>query len=150
MSDSNSITEQEQAVLRRLAGSMISASEEFKIPGADDEVIFRKMLKNAEDVGLELRAGMEDFFAEFGGIAAIATLDEAGFKELMDIARKKHHSFLEMMMGLVARSYYEDPRVLIALNKEDRPPFPKGSALEQGDWSLLDPVKNRNPFFRDC
>jgi hypothetical protein len=33
--------------------------------------------------------------------------------------------------------------VLRSLGLELRAPFPKGYALEQGDWSLLDPVRAR-------
>ena len=29
-----------------------------------------------------------------------------------------------------------------------RPPFPKGFDVEQGDWSLLDPVKRRGTIYR--
>jgi hypothetical protein len=35
-----------------------------------------------------------------------------------------------------------------SLGQEPRPPFPKGHTVEQGDWSLLDPVKARQPFYR--
>jgi hypothetical protein len=27
--------------------------------------------------------------------------------------------------------------------------FPQGHVVEQGDWSLLDPVKRLKPFWRD-
>ena len=37
---------------------------------------------------------------------------------------------------------------MAALGQEARPPFPKGHTVEQGDWSLLDPVKKRPPFYR--
>jgi hypothetical protein len=30
-----------------------------------------------------------------------------------------------------------------------RAPFPKGYDLEQGDWSLLDPVRARPRLYRD-
>ena len=46
-------------------------------------------------------------------------------------------------------AYYRDDRVLLALGLEARAPFPKGHALEQGDWSLLDAVRKRAPFWRD-
>jgi len=36
----------------------------------------------------------------------------------------------------------------LALGLEARPPFPKGYVLEQGDWSLLDAVRKRAPFWR--
>jgi hypothetical protein len=39
-------------------------------------------------------------------------------------------------------------RVLRSPGLEPRAPFPKGHTLEQGDWSLLDPVKARPPMRR--
>jgi hypothetical protein len=39
--------------------------------------------------------------------------------------------------------------VLRSLGMEPRPPFPKGHTLEQGDWSLLDAVRNRPRLWRD-
>jgi hypothetical protein len=68
----------------------------------------------------------------------------------MEIIQKRQHPFLARMMTLIAQIYYQNPGVLRALNKEVDPPFPGGHDLEQGDWSLLDPVKNRKPFFRNC
>jgi hypothetical protein len=38
--------------------------------------------------------------------------------------------------------------VLRSLGLELRAPFPQGYALEQGDWSLLDPVKARPATLR--
>ena len=35
-----------------------------------------------------------------------------------------------------------------ALGLEPRPPYPKGHVLEDGDWSLLDPVRARPPMWR--
>jgi len=48
----------------------------------------------------------------------------------------------------VLQCYYRDDRVLHSLGLELRPPFPKGYGLEQGDWSLLEPVKARAPMWR--
>jgi hypothetical protein len=31
--------------------------------------------------------------------------------------------------------------------QEPRPPFPEGHVIEQGDWSLLDPVRERVPMW---
>jgi hypothetical protein len=50
---------------------------------------------------------------------------------------------------VVLSAYYRDDRVLLAIGLEARPPFPKGHTLEQGDWSLLDAVRGRPPFWRD-
>jgi len=32
---------------------------------------------------------------------------------------------------------------------EPRPPFPKGFTIEEGDWTLLDPVRRRGKLYRD-
>ena len=53
-----------------------------------------------------------------------------------------------VLTRLVLLCYYRDDRVMVSLGLEARPPFPKGYVLEQGDWSLLDPVRARKPFWR--
>ena len=50
---------------------------------------------------------------------------------------------------VILSAYYRDDRVLVALGHEARSPFPKGYVLEPGDWSLLDAVRDRAPFWRD-
>ena len=150
MSDLESFTDPERIVLRRLAGAMIGASDDLQVPGADDDVIFGRLLERAGSLAAGLRQGMAECFAEVGGTAAVASLDDADFVTVIDNVRRGQHPFLEAMTGLVAYAYYRDPRVLQSLNKEDRPPFPDGNELEQGDWSILEPVKKRDPVFRDC
>ena len=57
-------------------------------------------------------------------------------------------SLLEVLMPNIALAYYQDPRILTALSLKDSPPFPGGYAVDQGDWSLLDPVRKRKPLYR--
>jgi hypothetical protein len=148
MSILHTYTEQEEHLLRRLAGSIISASDQLQLPGADDEAIFKEILRRVERKG-ELRQAMADFFAEFGGIEKVANLDDAEFQAVMDAVQTKQHMFLATTLILVVQSYYQNPVVLRALNKPDRAPFPEGNVLEQGDWSLLDQVKKRDSFYRE-
>ncbi len=44
---------------------------------------------------------------------------------------------------------YASSRVFRALGLEPQPPYPKGRVLEQGDWSLLDAVRDRPRMWRD-
>jgi phosphoenolpyruvate synthase/pyruvate phosphate dikinase len=46
-------------------------------------------------------------------------------------------------------AYYRDDRVLRRIGREPRAPFPEGHELPAGDWSLLEVVKQRAPFWRD-
>src|SRR5262245_66003567 len=48
----------------------------------------------------------------------------------------------------VLQCYYRDDRVVRSLGLEQRPPYPKGHVLEQGDWSLLDAVRGRRRMWR--
>ncbi len=145
----HSYTQQEKQLLRRLAGSIIGASESLDLPGADEEDIFAEILRRVERKAA-LRQGMADFFTEFGGIDAVANLIDVDFQALMEVVQKKQHVFLATVVILVTQSYYQNAQVLRALNKHDGPPFPRGNDLEQGDWSLLDPVKSKAPMFREC
>jgi hypothetical protein len=55
---------------------------------------------------------------------------------------------LGVLTRIVILCYYRDERVMLSLGLEPRAPFPKGHVVEQGDWSLLDPVRARKPFWR--
>jgi hypothetical protein len=43
---------------------------------------------------------------------------------------------------------YRGDRVMRSLGQEPCSSFPKDHVVEQGDWSLLDPVKARPPMWR--
>ena len=70
-------------------------------------------------------------------------------------APRWHRSFREAggaplaaLVRVVLLCYYRDDRVMRSLGQEPRPPFPKGHVVEQGDWSLLDPVRARPRMYR--
>jgi hypothetical protein len=53
------------------------------------------------------------------------------------------------LVSFVVQCYYRDDRVMAALEMEPRPPHPLGFELEEGDWTLLDPVRARGKIYRD-
>src|ERR1700704_1359413 len=55
---------------------------------------------------------------------------------------------LAAIARVILLCYYRDDRVMHSLGQEPRPPFPKGHTVEQGDWSLLDPVRARSRMYR--
>ncbi|MFM7420573.1 MAG: hypothetical protein ACKO54_12905, partial [Alphaproteobacteria bacterium] len=87
----------------------------------------------------------------------LAELRRNGFLDLpmaqaedmaMDLLRETRAEVLALSR-VVAAAYYRDDRVMLAHGREPRPPFPKGHAIVQGDWTLLDVVEQRNPIWRD-
>ena len=47
-------------------------------------------------------------------------------------------------------SYYTNDRVLEGLGLEVKPPFPDGNNVESCDFSLLEPVIQRDKFMREA
>ena len=130
----NPLMEREKETLAALAGAMIPASVEHAVPAADDPAIFADILKTAAPM-----------------LPLLATVFEpldASDPDLLDAFGSAHADLLHALVGIVAQCYYRDDRVMTSLGMEARPPFPGGFDLEDGDWSLLDPVRNRAPMYR--
>ncbi len=143
---SRPLSNAEQRGLRAFAGTMIPASERHNAPGADDEAIFADMLKSLDrdrdDVARAL-ARLDDLA---GG--AFADLVPSRRLEVANAWRAEGGAPFAALTRVVLLCYYRDDRVMRSLGQEPRSPFPKGHSVEQGDWSLLDPVKARKPFWR--
>ena len=132
--------------LRCLAGLIIPASAKYGVPGADDERICSDIVSSiGRDLDL-VRAALATLRALAGG--ALAALDAARRAAVAARLRAEGGVPVRVLSRIVLLCYYRDDRVMVSLGLEARPPFPKGHVVEQGDWSLLDPVRARRPFWR--
>lgn len=137
----------ERRDLGEVAGTMIPASSALGMPGADDPTILADIVKS---VGRDLplvREALTMIAAKSNG--AFATLDRDSREALINHWYATGGAPAVALGRVILSAYYRDDRVLLALGMEARAPFPKGHILEQGDWSLLDAVRNRPPFWRD-
>ncbi|MGQ0581934.1 MAG: hypothetical protein ACT4O6_08360 [Reyranella sp.] len=140
------LTTAEARDLRALAGLMIPASMIYKVPGADDELIFTDIVKSLERDTEDTRAALAHLVKLSGG--AFADLPEDRRRDVAATFKKEGGAPLFALNRVVLLCYYRDDRVMRSLGQEPRSPFPKGHEVEQGDWSLLDPVKKRAPIWR--
>jgi len=141
------LSEQEARDLRCLVGMMIPASVKYGIPGADDPVIFADILKSlGRDLG-EAHVALRDLAALSSG--SFADLAPVRREEVATSFREAGGEALWILHRVVLLCYYRDDRVMRSLEMEVRPPFPEGFVIEQGDWSLLDPVRKRARLWRD-
>ncbi len=133
--------------LRRLAGFMVPADAAYGVPGADDATIFADIVRSLGRDAPAVRA-------------ALATLQEIAVEDFCSMAPVKAEAAAMALLGrddaivkalgrAVLQCYYRDDRVMRSLGIEPVAPFPKGRALEQGDWSLLDAVRGRPQMWRD-
>ena len=141
-----SLTPDETTDLRCLAAMIIPASPRHGVPGADDDTIFTDILRSLGRDRDAIRAALGQARAAAGG--GLDRLDQPARDALARALQAVGTAEMAVLSRTVLLCYYRDDRVLLSLGLEPRPPFPKGHALEQGDWSLLDPVKARAPFWR--
>lgn len=142
-----SATDIDIQTLRDVAATMIPASAEFGMPGADDPVIFDDIVKSIGRDLARVQEALAEISARSGG--AFGTLDGDKREALINGYHGSGAPAMAALGRVIASAYYRDDRVLLALKLEARAPFPQGHEVEQGDWSLLEVVRRRPPFWRD-
>jgi hypothetical protein len=140
------LTQTQRDDLKTVAAMIIPASDEYRVPGADDDMIRADILATLGRDTAMVRAAL-DQLARLAG-KPLATLDAARRGIVAQEFRATGGVAAATLVRVVLQCYYRDDRVLRSLGLELRAPFPKGYPLEQGDWSLLDPVKARPPSLR--
>lgn len=146
MPAANELTRAQRNDLRTIAAMIVPASDEYKVPGADDPAIQADMLATlGRDTALVVQA--LDHLARLAG-QPLAELDTARRDIVATEFRAKGGAAAATLVRVVLQCYYRDDRVLRSLGLELRAPFPKGYVLDEGDWSLLDPVKARSGTLR--
>jgi hypothetical protein len=140
------LTDEQIRDLRVLAGTIIPASATYGVPGADDELIFKDILGSLERDRGDICRALAHLAALVGH--GFADLEPERRAEVAATFREVGGAPLAALVRVVLLCYYRDDRVMRSLGLEPRPPFPKGHIVEQGDWSLLDPVRARPPMYR--
>ena len=146
MSADDLLTLAQRDDLRAIAGVMIPASPEFDVPGADDPTIQADILATLGRDTVLVRQALEEL-ARLAG-ARLVDLDPDRREAVAMELRAKGGPTVSTLTRVVLQCYYRDDRVVRSLGLEPRPPYPQGHVLEDGDWSLLDPVRARPPFWR--
>ena len=132
--------------LRIIARYMIPACE--GMPGADDPAVVAEMVRSLGRDRSELCRVLDLVQRDFSAPSTpLSPVDQASHLAGLRLSDPAGFSVVE---AVVLRAYYRDDRVLKSIGMDARPPFPQGYEVEQGDWSLLDPVKNRGNIYRDA
>lgn len=141
MTDQPTLTPRQRQDLRTIAAMIIPPSDEYGVPGADDDVIQADILAT---LGRDTRhvAVALDHLVRLAGMP-LADLEPAARDAVAQEFRTSGGVPAATLVRVVLQCYYRDDRVLRSLGLELRAPFPKGHVLPDGDWSLLDPVKAR-------
>ncbi|WP_428679413.1 hypothetical protein [Reyranella sp.] len=137
----------ETNALKTIAGTMIPEEATLGMPGADDPAILDDIVRSiGRDLPL-VREALAAIMVKAGD--GFAGLERSGREALINDWYASGGAPAAALGRVILSAYYRDDRVLVALGHEARSPFPKGYVLEPGDWSLLDAVRDRPPFWRD-
>lgn len=146
MSADNQLTRNQRDDLCTISAMIVPASDEYKVPGADDPAIQADVLATLGRDTTLVRQAL-DYLARLAGMR-FAELDAARRDAVAQEFRSSGGAAAATLVRVVLQCYYRDDRVLRSLGLELRAPFPKGYVLPDGDWSLLDPVKARGGTLR--
>ena len=139
--------------LAALLDVLVPPDAERGMPGAGELGVADALEENLRQRP-ELAPGLEEGLARLDRLAgqragcAFAQLEAAGRRAVLDETTRELPAFLGLVLLQSYLAYYRHPRVLEALGLEARPPYPKGHAVPPTDFSLLDPVRRRAPFYR--
>ena len=126
---------------------MIPASAEYGVPSAADDAIFGDILQSIGPDAGHVTAVLEALDAMSG--SPFADLNPQRRDAIAAQLRETGGEALVYLTRIILQCYYRDDRVVRSLGMEPRPAFPKGFEVEQGVWSLLDPVRARPTLYRD-
>lgn len=134
-----------------LVNMIIPASEDLGLPGAGDERIMTDILATAarqrEAVAAAL-AALDKISLAIGNLD-FAKLGAPARDDAVAAFRRKHADGAGILATITTQCYYRDDQVMRSLNMAARPPFPLGFEVDQGDWSLLEPVRGSGPIYRE-
>ena len=139
-----------RATLDALMDLMIPASRDGVMPAATSLGLFDELQAMPAAVRAHFERGLDrlqaDAMTAHGRAFAELSGDEAN--ALVDALRSQDRPFVNAFTVHTTARYLQHDQVAIALGLEPRPPWPTGYEVPQGDWGLLEPVRQRGPVWR--
>jgi hypothetical protein len=139
--------EDRTGTLRCVVGHIIPPSATYGVPGADDPQIFADILRSGGRDLPDLERALLVIDEMAGG--QLTSLSHERQAQVLAAFHANEPELAHVVEAVTARCYYRDDRIMASIGVEARPPFPVGYEVEQGDWSLLDPVRRRGKIYRD-
>ena len=140
------------ATLDAVLDCIIPPSPARGLPGASEVGVWSFITRFAAAEAESVRDDLAwiDAMAREHVSKAASELDSEALAKLLSELREAHPGRLDTLGRLTMSCYYQHDAVLQALGDEPRAPYPLGFKVEPGDLSLLEPVRQRGPIYRDA
>ena len=141
LASDSTYSEDERLLLTRLCNLMIPARQDR--PSAADPELFKEILSRLSTHASVLKPAL-------ASLATLALEKLAANEQvtLINQYREGYPLFFQIFESQVIQAYYANSAVLTSLGVNAPSPYPGGYDVEETNWSLLDPVKGRAPFYR--
>ena len=148
ISTDQAFSSQQKQLLASLADMMIPESGDF--PSAAEQEILSTIIDELSakpSTVTEALLLLEDL-AQKGYRAGFPDLSSAQRDELVELFKAQAPAFIQLLQVNVLSHYYQNHKVLSALGVHAEAPYPNGHTVAETDWSILDPVRERDPFYK--
>lgn len=138
------------AALDALMDQLIPASPDGRMPAARTLGLF-KDVSTMRPADRDLIAkGLNDLDQRtlLSHGCLFAQLDGQALRSLAQALSSERSAFVQSFMAQTVGRYMAHPQVLPLIGLEARPPWPKGNIVAEGDWSLLQVVRQRPKNYR--
>jgi len=144
-------TDAQRRALAALLDTLIPPGDDGGPPGAGEIGLADLVEAQVPDLHAMLRDGLAvlDAQAVERGASDFAALAAPERREALEELSAAQPAFLPGLVFHTYIHYYQDPRVVSALDLEARPPHPQGYPLEPGDLSSLERVRARQGLYRE-
>ncbi|MEZ5741498.1 MAG: gluconate 2-dehydrogenase subunit 3 family protein [Burkholderiaceae bacterium] len=143
-------TATQQATLAALMNLMIPASRDGRMPAAASLGLYDDPRALPPAARAHLERGLDTLAAraESAHRKPVAELPDSDLNALVEALRADDRAFISALTLHTVARYLEHEQTMTALGLEPRPHWPKGHEVPQGDWDLLEPVRQRGPVWR--
>jgi hypothetical protein len=139
-----------QRTFNALLDELIPARD-ASLPGAGSLGVGKEIESKLGDATALVASGLAalDAQARERGAEDFAELPAEDRAPLVGEVASAHPGFIELLVFHAYTTYYQNPRVAVAIGLKPEPPYPGGYELELGDLGLLDPVRQRGKMYRN-
>jgi hypothetical protein len=137
------------ARLEVMSALMIPADNNRNLPDGS-QVNIAEFLKT-DGIYEEVCTDLENFstYLEIETEWSLKGLTQEQFGILVKSHRRVVEPLLKKIGPSLLKAYYTNPVVQLRIGVGNKPPFPDGKTVHEGNLELLEPVFNRGPIFRE-
>lgn len=145
------LSQTHRSMLPLVLNLIVPPSADGRMPGAADVDVLAHLTAAAADSIPLLRDEFDRLEAEANARFAASFIDLGANarQRLVASLRTDDPGFMRLLALNTVTCYYQDERVMAGLGMPPRAPFPQGFDVKTGDLTLLDPVRQRGPIWRE-